>query len=385
VRPAEALAAANTAVDLIGDPPERTPRAAYVLARRSQLEMLAGLPEAAPHARRALEVAREVGDARSEANALINLGTSLVYQGQAGATGLVLEAVPVALRVGAFEEAHRAVVNFIWTATSALPLPEVEAAVETALAAIGPVAGFASIRTYLAASRRFLLALPMARLDEALRPSALRLAAGTDPGTGLMVWEQIAIRVDLLRGRDADARRRLERTLPLATVSGEAQRIVPVRLLAAALAAADGDGAATSSHLDAAIASTRGIDAAGLLCDIALDGPLALLRAGANDAMPALAAALEDALAPIELLAAETGRAALAGGVALARDRPREAVTLFERARDLEAARGAVLHSARFELAVAAAADAAGDRAAAAAARERARAVLEPLGAVLAP
>jgi tetratricopeptide (TPR) repeat protein len=383
VRPDDALAAANTAVDLIGDPPERSSRGAYVLARRAQLAMLAGLAEAVPHSQRALEVARAVGDDASEANALINLGTSLVNEGHAGATGMVLEAVPIALRVGAFEEAHRAVVNFIWTATSALPLPEVEAAVETALAAIGPVAGFASIRSYLAASRRYLLALPMGRLDEAVR--AVRRAAVADPGTGRMVWDQIAIRVELLRGRHGDARRLLERTLPLATSSGEAQRIVPVRLLAATLAAADGDGATTFEHVSAAVESTRGIAAATLLCDVALDAPLALLRAGALHAVPAFVAALADRLAPIELLVAETGRAAVAAVIALHAGSPREAVTAFERARDLEAARGAVIHAARFELAVAAAADAAGADAAAAAARERARAVLEPIGGVLAP
>jgi class 3 adenylate cyclase/tetratricopeptide (TPR) repeat protein len=385
VRPAEALEAANTAVELLRCAPQNSPRCAYVLARRAQLEMLAGFAEAVPHSQRALEVARAAGDAFSEANALINLGTSLVNEGHADATGMVLEAVPLALRVGAFEEALRAVVNFIWTATSALPLPEVEAAVETAVDAVGPVVGFAAIRTYLDASRRYLLALPMGRLDEARRPGGLRLGPGGDPGTGRIVWDQIAIRVDLARGRNAEAQRRLARMLPLATTSGEPQRIVPARILAALASAAEGDAAATWTHLEAALASTAGMTCAGLLCDIALDAPLALLRAGALDAGPALAAALEARLAPIALLLAETGRAALDAVVALGAGRPRDAVASFERARDLEAARGATLHVARYDLAVAAAAEAAGDRDAAAAARERARRVLEPIGCVLEP
>src|SRR4051812_10677786 len=119
----EALAAGREAVTLL-EGGEETPHLARALARRSQIEMLAALPQAVDHAREAVEMAQRVGDPWAEANARINLVSSSMFAGGAVVDDFI-GAAHLALDCGAFEEAHRARVNYLWTAGPLLPLPDV--------------------------------------------------------------------------------------------------------------------------------------------------------------------------------------------------------------------------------------------------------------------
>ena len=121
----DAFTDAHAAVAALDGLPE-SPQLARALARVSQIEMLKHRDEAIGHAEEAIAVARRVGDSFAEVNARINLFTELSTRGQAPDADDLIEIVERAAEAGVYEEAYRAIVNFIWSAPGYIPLDEIE-------------------------------------------------------------------------------------------------------------------------------------------------------------------------------------------------------------------------------------------------------------------
>ena len=113
----EALSSANAAVAALDGLPE-SPQLARALARRSQIEMLKHHPDCVDHAIEAIAVARRVGEPFAEVNAAINLFTEQSTLGVPPDADELLAIVEAAAEAGVYEEAYRAIVNFIWSAVA---------------------------------------------------------------------------------------------------------------------------------------------------------------------------------------------------------------------------------------------------------------------------
>jgi len=220
----QAIQAANAAVAALDGEPE-SPQLARALARRSQIEMLRNRLEAVEHSEEAIAVAKRVGDSFAEVNARINLFTVRASNlGEPPDSGEVLAIVEKAAAVGAFEEAARVVVNWIWSALGFLPVDEIEA---TALALLDGLPPPPSIAGYVQLSLIAKLLVPAGRwgeVDDALR--------GIDPEqlttTSNLVLQPTHGALAFRRGDLESADRWLADQWSLAVGSGEAQRIVPM-------------------------------------------------------------------------------------------------------------------------------------------------------------
>ena len=219
-----ALEAANGAVDALAGL-EESEQLARALARRSQIEMLRGLPEAAEHARETIDVADRVGDVAASVNGRINLFTALAQVGVGPDGDDVLEIVESAAAVGAHEEAYRAIVNFVWSADGYVPVTDIEAVAAAGREGRQPPPPI--IAAYLELSIVSLLLVPAGRWDEADAILA-RIDGATLSATSSLLWRPtvgvLAFRRDNMTAAD-------ELLTGLATVaieSGETQRIIPM-------------------------------------------------------------------------------------------------------------------------------------------------------------
>ena len=220
----DALEAANGAVDSLAGLPE-SEQLARALGRRSQIEMLRGLPQAIEHSLETIEVAHRVGDVAASVSGRINLFTSRAQYGVGPDVGDVLEIVEAAASVGAHEDAYRAIVNFVWSANGYLPADVIES---VAIAGReGRLPPPPIIAAYLELSIAALLLVPAARWAEADEILA-RVDGSTLSATSRLLWRPTAGALAWRRGNIAYADELLTGLATAAIESGEAQRIIPM-------------------------------------------------------------------------------------------------------------------------------------------------------------
>ena len=379
----EALRAAEQAVEVLrGLPPGS--ELARALARRAQVEMLSGMPAANAHCAEALAAGEAAGDPLAIVNSLINLATSQAQTGGPVDLSLFDRALSEAVAAGLYEEGYRCVVNLVWSCAHELPLGELDERSRSALERLGGRIVGGVWEHYLELSLCRCVLIPAGRWSEADIVERSVAAAGdkTWASSTKMVYGEVATRLALARGRLEDAERTLARYLPLGDASGEPQRIVPLRAIAAHVAAVRGDAGATVEHVEAARLSLSSRDNPFWAIDLAFEAPRALARVGERGQVPVIAAAIRGDVTKSGVARSAAGLALLDGLTALAEGRPRDAIAPLERVREREVVREAPYEVARIDLDLARAHAESGDAAAAAAADERAQELLGPLGCV---
>jgi tetratricopeptide (TPR) repeat protein len=372
---ADAVAASELAVATLSGLPE-SPQLARALARRSQIEMLRGLPQAAEHALEAVDVARRVGDRFAEANALVNYTTARATQGFAPSEADTRETIELAIEAGAHDEGFRALVNYVWGASSFVQLDELE---RSAAALVEPLSGFHAAETYehyLQVSLAKLVWVPSGRWD--CLDAVIAEPEGAIATSNRMVWLEVVAGLALRRGDLTTAGEALKGFRGWALGSDEPQRVLPLAGVAIPHAVLTGDDETVAS-LTEVVLDFAGRSIWTFYVSIGL--PRGLARAGRDDLLRDLLAAFErergDAT-PAGRVVALAGR----GLLAHAEGRTAAAVALLAEAVEGATQRGARYEAACLELDHAAALEAAGDGGAAEAARSRARDVLVPLGCV---
>nr|MDQ2982014.1 AAA family ATPase [Actinomycetota bacterium] len=371
----EALSSANGAAAALAGLPE-SPQLARALARQSQIEMLGQRPESVDHAQEAIAVARRVGDSFAEVNARINVFTQLATTGIAPDPDDVASIVEAAAEAGEFEEAYRAIVNFIWSATGYLPIDRIERVVSAGRHRLADVPPPKSIGPYLELSIAMILLVPSARWTEA--DAVLADFGERDmSATGRLVFLVVAGGLALRRGDAQTTKQLLEELRPLALSSGEPQRIIP-------MAGVVLPWLAVTDELDELRSLTEQI-----LATVDRPWPAVL------DAVPVMRALA--AVDEIQLLLCttesirktpdvsgqmHTAPTAAEGLLALVQGRADKAVEQLGLAIERERQLGRTYDAACLELDLARALEAAGQSAAAQEAQARAASVLEPLGCV---
>jgi class 3 adenylate cyclase len=372
---AESLASANQAVDALAGLPE-SPQLARALARRSQIEMLRTRPEAIEHGLEAIAVARRVGDAFAELNAEINVLTARAAQrGEPPDPDQVLAIVEAARRLGSSEELYRVIVNFVWSATGYLTLPEIESTLAEARARAGSVRPSRVIGTYLEVSIAGMLLVPAGRWSEA---DAILASFESPPvdATVKLVWLGLVAGLALRRGDLALAGQLVEELRPSALATGEPQRIIPMACTAVPWAAVSGEQELLRSLAEDVLGSVA--DGWSLLSCLPVVRGLA--AAGEVELLERFARSLERNVTWPSSLA--TSLQAAEGLLALLRGLPGEAWPLLAQAAERERYLGNAFNASCLDLDLARALDAAGDAQGSEAARSRAASVLEPLGCV---
>jgi len=371
----ESLSSAIGAVAALDGLPE-SPQLARALARLSQIEMLRHQLESIDHAKEAIAVAQRVDDGFAEVNARINLATQEANSGIAPDPDDLLEIVDRAAEIGVYDEAYRAIVNFLWGTPGYLPVDRVE---EVATAARGRarVTPPASIGDYVELSTAVWVYLPTGRwerVDEVLGALARASAASTH-----MVQLGLSGGMALRRGDPERAAPLIGELRTMALESGEAHRIAPMVCLAAPLLALTGREDELGSLVDATFGA---LDGRWPSVQPAVPALRALASTGDADL---LRRALEPmGRTPSEMQTAKLGTALRAGAglLTLLEDRAGEAVERLTAAVEAERRLGYVYDVACLELEVARALEADGRTEAAEETRARAAAVLDPLGCV---
>jgi tetratricopeptide (TPR) repeat protein len=378
-RQGEARSAADEAVEALRGLAGSS-ELAWALARRSQLEMLAGVPGAARSAEEAIAVARAAGDRAAEANARINRLTARANAGAAPDPEEVRAVVDLALSAGVSEEAYRAVVNFLWSAQGMVPIPELDRLVADLREPLQHVRPLELFGSYLDLSYATILHVPAGRWADADRIVAEHPSHQWT--TARIVWCDVAGGLAFRRGDLEAAAPLLDELASLALPSLEAQRIVPAACVLSGFAVATGrsDLLHDTMHAVHAVRDTNWMPAfaAAPIC-------LALSRAGEVDELRRLVALLEDEAGREGLLGHH--RVSLAAGrglVARGEGRLPEAAEALREAVATEHGLGRIVPAACLEAELAAVLDEAGEGEAADEARERSRAVLDPLGCVYA-
>ncbi len=370
---------AARAVAVLGEDADDAQRA-HAVARHAQIQMLRSIPEAEQNAEIALELARRVGDRGLEANTITTL---LTIRGQAGVpigTDVFHAALDAATESGNADEIPRALVNYALGRPGGHPdrrargdLPDRRGGGRCRrgrrslplLRHLHPLPVHPGADRPLGRGRRRVpalaapgdeppdaLALACCRARHPPRPAAPgRPAAAGGGGHGRAHIGAAADRPDLGARRVAGgaARRLWHACGP--RPSGRSRRSA---------------GGRRRRRSPSTRCAGRWPGSAMSRCSTAARG----VRRGGRRAAVARLRAAGLALHGFRALAAGDGAAA---------------VPLFAQVREIEAARGAVVHAADVDLDLAAAFDLAGDPAAAAEARARAAAVYEPLAAVNSP
>lgn len=352
-----------------------SPQLARALARLSQLEMLKQRPEALERGREAIAVALRVGDSFAEVNARINIFTQQATQGIAPDPDDIAAIVEAGTEVGEYEEAYRAIVNFIWSATGYLSIDRIELVVSEGRGRLADVPPPESIGPYLELSVAMSLLVPSARWAEA---DAVLAAFERELGaTGKIVLLVVAGGLAFRRGDVQATQPLLEELRPLALSSGEPQRIVPMAgVVLPWLALTDNLEELRSLTNEILSVVDRQwpvvLDAVPVVRALASAGETQLLERMTESMResPNVSAMLEMALTVGE------------GLLALAQGRAGEAVERLEQAIERERELGRTYDAACLELDLARALEAAGDAAGAEKAKARAASVLEPLGCV---
>jgi class 3 adenylate cyclase/tetratricopeptide (TPR) repeat protein len=372
----EALASANGAVAALAGLPE-SPQLARALARRSQIEMLKQGPESVDLAREAIAVARRVGDSFAEVNARINIFTQQGTTGVAPDPDDIASIVEAAADAGEYEEAYRAIVNFVWSATGYLPIDRIEGVVSEGRGRLADVPPPKSIGPYLEVSIAMLLLVPSARWTEADAVLADFRDIRDMSATGRLVFLVVAGGLALRRGDAQTTKQLLEELQPLALSSGEPQRIIP-------MAGVVLPWLVVTDELDQLRSLTEQI-----LATVDRPWPAVLNAVPVIRALAALGETqlLERTIEAIRRTPDVSGQmhtapTAARGLLALLQGRPGEAVEQLELAIERERQLGRRYDAACLELDLVRALEAADDPAAAQRVQARAASVLEPLGCV---
>ena len=232
-----ALEAAETAVASLDGEPE-SPSLARALGRLAQLQMLRALPSAEATSLEAIEVARRTGERAAEANALINLFTARSNCGLLPEAGEVAAVVDLARAAGAHDEATRAVVNYLWAASVVRPLAGVEQFVSNMTPSLERGLAAEQYGYYLELSLGALVYVPMGRWD-----AADDVLAHGEPSvaTNRLVWLWLVTGLALRRGDLELVDHHLPELRASALASEEPQRIVPMVGVAIPRAVVAGD------------------------------------------------------------------------------------------------------------------------------------------------
>jgi tetratricopeptide (TPR) repeat protein len=371
----EALSSANDAVTALAGLPE-SPQLARAIARQSQIAMLKGKPESVERAREAIAVARRVGDSFAEVNARINIFTQLSTTGVAAEPDELASILDQAIRAGEYEEAYRAIVNFIWSASGYLPLERIEQVVSEARGRLADVPPPRSIGPYMEISTALLLLIPSARWAEA---DAIieEFGDGEVGATMRLVFLVVAGGLASRRGDLDTAEQLFEELRPLALESGEPQRIIPMASVVLPWLAVTGDAEGLRSLATEILATLDFwpfvLDAVPVVRALAAGGETELLSRTIESMRDT-----PDASTNANTSAVRAGE----GLLALAEGRPRDAAEQLEAVIGKELELGRTYSAACLELDLARAFEAADDKAAAQEARARASSILEPLGCV---
>lgn len=375
-RAAETAARAVAVLGEGGDDAQR----AHAVARHAQIQMLRSIPEAEQNAEIALELARRVGDRGLEANTITTL---LTIRGQAGmpiGTDVFHAALDAATESGNADEIPRALVNYLWVAQANIPIAELEEIFRIGEAAADAVEAGDRFLSYVTFTRCLYILVPTGRWDEVDDAFRRWPHPETNP---LMLSHWLAVELAIRRGRLHQADRLLPEAVAMAERTSEPQRVVPIAALDASRAALLGDSGRVRAAAERTIAEVRGRTAATMFTEHLLGRALARTRD--VEMLDRLIAAFDDEVGTPQVVRLRAAGLALHGFRALAAGDGAAAVPLFAQVREIEAARGSVVHAADLDLDLAAALDFAGDPAAAAEARARAAAVYEPLAAVNSP
>jgi hypothetical protein len=366
----DALASSEAALQALDGEPESA-ELARALARLSQIQMLRALPGAEETARRAIEVARATGEAAAEANARTNLLTIRARDVAPGRDELDA-IVALASSAGAYDETARVVVNYLWSAWLYEPLDRVEEAVEEAARRVTRGLGTESYALYLQLSLGVLVYVPAGRWEEAARLEKLWRPSAS--ASNRLVWLWLVSGIALRRGDLARVDELLPEFHEMAFASEEPQRILPLVTVAMPRALLAGDHDAVRELADVAL----GLRTRGAASTSALPVFRVLAEIGERERIQALQRTLGDGPGPIN----ETTTTFARGLVARLDGDAATASELHHRAEQGLSALGRRYEAACVALEVARALEGAGDTAGAQAARERASAVLEPLGCV---
>ena len=373
----DALSNANAAVAALAGLPE-SPQLARSLARLSQIEMLKHQPESLEHATEAIEVARRVGDSFAEVNARINFFTEQATRGVAVDPDDLLEIVDRAVEAGVYEEAYRAIVNFIWSAVGYLPLDVIES-VATKARVRADLAAPDAIGPYLELSRASLLFVPAGRWREAEELLAQVDDIRARAATARLVWLGVTGGLAFRRGDLQAAKPLVEELCPLALASGEAQRVLPMACIALPWFFVTGDRKRLRSVTEQ-ILSTFDAEWPSVLTTVPM--ARALFAAGEMDLLRRMCESMQRTPSEAVKARLETSLVAAEGLLALLEERPAEAVELLTNAVDRERALGHMYETACLEGDLARALEAAGQDNTASEVRARSASVLEPLGCV---
>jgi tetratricopeptide (TPR) repeat protein len=372
----DAVTAGNGAVAALAGLPE-SPQLARALARLSQVEMLQQHPDSVDHAREAIAVARRVGDSFAEVNARINIFTQLSTTGVAPDPDEVLSIVEAAAEAGVYDEAYRAIVNFIWSASGYVSIDRIELLVAEARGRLADVPPPMSIGPYLETSVAMLILVPSARWLEADEVLA-QLGASRDLSVTMrLVFLTVAGGLALRRGELETAKPLLEELRPLALASGEPQRIVPMAAVTLPWLVVTGEFEELRSLTEEILAK---LDRWPSVLE-AVPVVRALAAAGETQLLVRTAEVIRETSSDLSANAF-TAVLAAEGLLSLLEGRAEEAVERLEAAIERERELGRTYDAACLELDLARALEAAGQEAAAQNAQARTAAVLEPLGCV---
>ena len=369
----EALSSSNAAVAALADLPE-SPQLARALARRSQSEMLKHHPDAIGHAIEAIAVARRVGDSFAEVNARINLFTEQATVGVAPEADELLAIVEAAAEAGVYEEAYRAIVNFIWSTAGFLTIDRIDQVVLDARRRVGDVPPPESIADYLELSVASMLSIPAARWAEAdeivdtLDESAFSTSAR-------ILWLSVVGSLAFRRGKMEEAGQHLEQFRSLALSSDEPQRILPMACAVMPWLALANKRDELRSLTEQLLAS---IDDRWPAVLTAVPVARALATAGEADLLSRVSDSMRRSPSVSAKLVSSLGAAD--GLLAFLQGRADDAVEHLAAAVEIESAVGYTYDAACLDLDLAEALVAAGDPKAAEQVRARSASVLDPLG-----
>ena len=373
-----ALPEASAAVDAL-EGLDETPQLARALARLSQLEMLSGLPRAEGRAREAIAVARRVGDVHAELNARSNLAVTLGNRGIPLDMKEMREVIALAIATGDALEAYRCLVNALWTAQATMAHQELDDELEVMQGIMGALPGVEGLDEYFDLSYGLLVDIPAGRWDRleplfARQEELLRV-----PLYGLRILSRDLVGgMAMRRGDLAAAAEPLAAMREIASAAGEPQRLLPMAAVVMPYAALTGDREMLHELVETVLATTDREWAQLTTTSV----PRALSAAGETELLERVATAFRLKAADIDAPRIAISATVAEGLVALAAGDADTAAALLHDAAERERGFGWTYRAACIDLDVARALDAARRPGEATSARDRAQAILEPLGCV---
>jgi class 3 adenylate cyclase/tetratricopeptide (TPR) repeat protein len=373
-----ALPEASAAVDAL-EGLDETPQLARALARLSQLEMLSGLPRAEGRAREAIAVARRVGDVHAELNARANLAVTLGNRGVPLDMEEMRDILSRAIATGDALEAYRCLVNALWTAQASMTHQELDDELEVMRGIMGALPGVEGLDEYFDLSYGLLVDIPSGRWDRldslfVRQEELLRV-----PLYGVRILSRDLVGgMAMRRGDLAAAAEPLAAMREIASAAGEPQRLLPMAAVVMPYAALIGDRQTLHELVETVLATTDREWAQLTTTPV----PRALAAAGETELLERVATAFRLKAADIDAPRISISATVAEGLVSLAAGDADTAVTLLNDAAEQERGFGWSYRAACIDADVARALDDAGRPTEAAAARDRANAILEPLGCV---